>query len=219
MPSRNGSSCSPDQGHPRAGLELLIGPIRSTPSRPSSTRWKPCGARGLAARSWRRPHLSVQLHGLGYRDPELATYRPCWRGRYLQTIADKHRRHVITTPTPGRPANNRPQRTAAQCAPKRWHEFRIPTGPSPLPASHSRVGHRSAQEDIGTWDLRVNGEPCTFTGEVKHEQSAPSYPLYGFRVPPAAMNRGYNVIEVQSKSAGTITGWRSASADPLQFDP
>jgi len=75
------------------------------------------------------------------------------------------------------------------------------------------LGIEGAQEDIGTWDLRVNGELCAFTGEVKHEQSAPSYPLYGFRVPPAAMNRGYNVLEVQSKSAGTTRNAANAAAD------
>ena len=191
-----------------AGLELLIRPY-SQYSKPSIFNSLET-VRGAAASLLDRGADRIYLFNYMDSDtaiPELATY-PTLLGEVgsLQTIADKHRRHVITyadTWAPGEPVarNGLP----AQCVPKRWHEFRIPTGPKPASSQVTAVlGIEGAKEDIGAWDLRVNGEPCAFTGEVTAQQSKPSYPLYGFRVPPAAMNRGYNLIEVQPKSAGTI---------------
>jgi hypothetical protein len=126
----------------------------------------------------------------------------------LSTLAGKPRRHVLTysdTWAPGEPvaANGLP----AQAAEGRWHEFRLAVGPAPAStAAAVTLGVRDAmEEDLRGWGVRLNGELLTYSGLSKPAYTAPpDCPLHSWRVPAGVLQRGYNVVEVQTRSRGAI---------------
>ena len=190
-----------------AGLEVLIRPY---PALASPILNSLETVRGAASSLLDRGAERVYL--FNYMDSDtamedLSNYQSLLREvGSLGTLAGKARRHILTyadTWAPGEPEarNGLP----AACSPNRWQEFRLPAGPKPASGTiTAALGIEGAADAIGSWELRVNGERCTFAGEVKPARSKPPFPLYGFRVPFPAMNRGYNLIEVRAASGGVI---------------
>ena len=124
----------------------------------------------------------------------------------LKTLAGKERRHIITFSDTWAPGEPRAQILPARCAPGKWNAFRVPTGPGPASErATARLGIRGASEEqVKTWEVRVNGEPCAYAGSVKPRYSRPEEPLFEFAVPPGTMNRGYNLIELAPKTEAEV---------------
>ncbi len=87
--------------------------------------------------------------------------------------------------------------------------FRIHTGPKPLPEQHIQI-ELVIKDSDQPLDVRLNGAICPFTGLVDPEHitragvsGQPKRQAYEVSV--GTMNEGYNLIEVNSKEAVTIT--------------
>ena len=124
----------------------------------------------------------------------------------LDTLAGKTRRHVITYADTWAPGEPRPKALPQECAPGRWMEFRLPLGPKPASGSAAaRLGIRGpAEGEVSSWEVRVNGEPCSFAGAVSLASPRPEAPVFAFQIPLQALKAGYNVIEVAAKHTGRI---------------
>jgi hypothetical protein len=110
---------------------------------------------------------------------------------------------------PGEPSTHQ---LPARCAPKEWNAFRIATGPRPVSGrAVARLGIQGTA-DAKSWEVRVNGELCSFAGMVKPDHCRPDDPMFEFLVPPSAVNRGYNLIEVLPQAEGKIV-WVEMAMD------
>ena len=129
-----------------------------------------------------------------------------------ETLAGKPRRHMITyadTWAPGEPSTHQ---LPARCAPKEWNAFRVATGPRPVSGrAVVRLGIQGTA-DAKSWEVRVNGELCSFAGMVKPDHCRPDDPMFEFQVPASAMNRGYNLIEILPQAEGKIV-WVEMAMD------
>ncbi len=184
-----------------AGLEVLIRPYHDYPKPPLNSLET---ARGAASSLLDRGADRVYL--FNYMDSQTAmadleNYPRLLREvGEIETMAGKRRRHVLTysdTWAPGEPAA--PPMLPVQGAEGRWSSFRIPTGPKPAQA-FVLLGFAGA----ASCAVRLNGEPCAAVGERTMPVPAPAAPMQAFRIPAAAMNRGYNLIEVEWTSAGRL---------------
>lgn len=131
----------------------------------------------------------------------------------LTAMAGKPRRHVVTysdTFAPGEPVT--PPQLPVACTPGKLTEFRIPTGPKPARSAFVLLGIEGADAaSAAGWEVRLNGEPCAAAGT--RAMSAPSPgPMAAFGIPLAAMNRGYNLVEVVARSSAKLV-WVEISAD------
>lgn len=189
-----------------AGLELLVRPYPGYP-KPIFNSLET--VRGAAAAMLDRGASRIYL--FNYMDSQTAmadvrNYRRMLSEvGSLATLAGKPRRHILTyadTWAPGEPVarNGLP----AECAPNRWHAFRLATGPQPRGPVEAILGIQGDPAALGKWAVRVNGEPCAFAGPAGVAETRPDAPLYAWRVPPGLTSRGYNLIEVEASSAGTI---------------
>jgi hypothetical protein len=124
----------------------------------------------------------------------------------LDTLSGKPRRHMITYADTWAPGEPRPQQLPAPCVPKGWNAFRVPTGPRPASGrAVVRLGIQGAAEaEVKGWEVRVNGELCSFAGMVKPDHCRPDDPMFEFLAPPSAMNRGYNLIEILPQAEAKI---------------
>jgi hypothetical protein len=52
--------------------------------------------------------------------------------------------------------------------------------------------------------MRVNGTVCSLRGPLAGLRPGPPTGVFAFDVPPAAMNRGYNLIELRPGQSGRI---------------
>ena len=124
----------------------------------------------------------------------------------LDTLAGKARRHVLTYADTWAPGESRPKALPQECAPGRWMEFRLPLGPKPASGSAAaRLGIRGpAEGEVSSWEVRVNGELCAFTGAVSLASPRPEAPVFAFQIPLRTLNAGYNLMEVVAKQTGRI---------------
>ncbi len=124
----------------------------------------------------------------------------------LDTMDGKPRRHVLTYADTWAPGEPRATPLPANCRPDEWQGFRIHTGPKPVAGRvEARIGLEGAGEsEIGSWELRVNGELCSLRGPVTGVKPGPASGLFAFDVPLAAMNRGYNLIEIRPRHTGKV---------------
>ena len=124
----------------------------------------------------------------------------------LATMAGKPRRHVLTYPDTWAPGEARAIPLPAECRKDQWLAFRLPVGPKP------QTGRALAllaiegvePEQLRGWRVLVNGAPCASRGSVVLDKPCPPMPAFAFDVPAAALNRGYNVIEVQPQGQGRV---------------
>ena len=129
-----------------------------------------------------------------------------------ETLAGEQRRHIITYADTWAPGEPQTRQLPIQCVPMEWIAVRVPTGPPPAGGRvTARLGIQVAAE-ARTWEVRVNGEVCSFAGMVKPDHCRPDDPMYEFQVPPAMVNRGYNLIEVLPQSEGKIV-WVEMAID------
>ncbi|HMV83978.1 MAG TPA: hypothetical protein PLD20_09780 [Blastocatellia bacterium] len=118
-----------------------------------------------------------------------------------ETLAGKSRRHVLTFADTWAPGEPRAVPLPAQCTAGGWRAFRLATGPAPV-AGNVRVllGVEGISEaDLAQSEFRVNGETCEFKGAVELKAPQPEAPVFAYSIPPALLQRGYNVIEIAPK--------------------
>ena len=130
----------------------------------------------------------------------------------VATLAGKPRRHITTYADTWAPGEPHLQQLPVNCVPKEWNAFRVPTGPKPASgAAVARLGIPGGVDAKG-WEVRANGDLCQFSGMVKPEYCRPDDPMFEFRIPASAMNRGYNLIEVLPQAEGKIV-WVEVAID------
>ena len=167
-----------------AGLELNVRPNTDIPPITNSLET----VRGAAATLLDRGADRIYL--FNYMDsetamPDLENYPTLLREvGSPDTLAGKERRHIVTFADTWAPGEPPAQTLPAKCGPKRWNAFRVPTGPKPVTGrAVARLGIQGAAEaEVKTWEVRVNGELCTFVGPVKPKFSRPDDPMFEFLV-------------------------------------
>ncbi len=198
-----------------AGLEVLLRPY------PESNRFQTNSletVRGAALSLLQRGADRIYL--FNYMDSETTLDQGDEYPRLLREIGDpaamatQPRRHVLTfadTWAVGEPpAATLPTPVGAGG----WHAFRLPIGPRPSAGEAWVVlafGPAGGVGDAAT--VRVNGEPCGAAEPVNLAKPCPEEPAGRYRVPVAALRDGYNVVEIQAKSAVTVT-WAELVVHP-----
>jgi hypothetical protein len=198
-----------------AGLEVLVRPDYAFPPLLNSLET----VRGAAATLLDRG--ADRLYLFNYMDSDTAladleNYPTLLREvGSLKTLAGKERRHIITFSDTWAPGEPRARVLPAKCVPGEWTAFRVPTGPRPTSErTTARLGIRGTSEDqVKTWKVRVNGEPCPYAGLVKPKYSRPEDPMFQFAVPLRSMNRGYNLIELSPKAEAEVI-WVEVAISP-----
>jgi hypothetical protein len=128
------------------------------------------------------------------------------------TLAGKPRRHIITYADTWVPGEPQARQLPIQCVPKEWIAVHVPTGPPPTGTRVvARLGIQGAP-DARSWEVRVNGEVCSFAAMVKPDHCRPDDPMFEFLVLPALTHRGYNLIEVLPQAEGKIV-WVEMAID------
>ncbi|HUT75892.1 MAG TPA: hypothetical protein VM221_13785 [Armatimonadota bacterium] len=124
----------------------------------------------------------------------------------LQTLSGKPRRHVLTYADTWAPGEPRAIALPARCGPGASAAFRLPTGPQPEPGEVTAILGIEGEAVAGDegMEVRVNGEVCRAVGRVELPEPRMEVPTYGFVVPPAAMKRGHNLIEVTPRREVTF---------------
>jgi hypothetical protein len=122
------------------------------------------------------------------------------------TMAGKARRHAVTFADTWAPGEARAAALPIQCEPGRWQAVRVHTGPKPAAGRvEARIGLEGVTEaGVKTWEMRVNGTVCSLRGPLAGLRPGPPTGVFAFDVPPAAMNRGYNLIELRPGQSGRI---------------
>jgi hypothetical protein len=119
-----------------------------------------------------------------------------------ETLTGKSRRHVLTFADTWAPGEPRAISLPVECTAGKWRAFRLATGP--IPAAGTVVAHigieDASERMVKDSDFRVNGEACQPIGSVNLEKPKPDSPVFGFEVPRAVLNRGYNLLEISPKS-------------------
>jgi hypothetical protein len=130
----------------------------------------------------------------------------------LETLAGKARRHIVTYADTWAPGEPRAQMLPINCVANEWVAIRIPTG---RPAASGCAGARLAitgAAEARNWEVRVNGELCRFTAMVRPEHCRPDNPMLEFAIPPAAITRGYNLIELLPQAEAKLV-WAEVAMD------
>jgi hypothetical protein len=190
-----------------AGLEVLCRPSPGYSDYPMNSLQT---VRGMASSMLDRGADRVYL--FNYMDSQTAMadlenyptlLRECGS---LDTLEGKARRHVVTFADTWAPGEPHGDALPAAAAPGRWNAFRVHAGPPPVRGDTTvRLGIEGAVEnDAATWEVRLNGEVCRWIGAVAPQATWPTSPVYGFRPPASAVQRGYNLVEVAPKRAGRI---------------
>lgn len=196
-----------------AGLEVLLRPYPGRPGQENSLETARGAAASLLDRGADRIYLFNYMDdGAGGPPHYHALLREVGS---LEALAGKPRRHVLTYADTWAPGEPRAIPLPARCAANGWTAFRIHTGPKPQ--SGEVIAGLGIVDDAGiderTLQVRVNGTPCRFIGPCDLPQPKPEFKVYGFEVPLAAMNRGYNLIEVAAQKDITF-GWVEFSVRP-----
>jgi hypothetical protein len=193
-----------------AGLELHIRPFPASPLRQFNSLETVRGAAiSLLDRGADRIYLFNYMDSDTTIDGPADEYRQIVReAGSLEAMIDKDRRHIMTYADTW--ATGEPQAISlpAVCGKNRWQAFRVHTGPKPdsgqvIAALGIMEGGSVEAQDM---EVRVNGALCDFTGLIQLPKPAPDFPVYGFRVPSDAMQRGYNLIETMTRKEVKI-GW------------
>ncbi|HWQ53412.1 MAG TPA: hypothetical protein VN442_06990 [Bryobacteraceae bacterium] len=190
-----------------AGLEVLM---RGFPASKLFQKNSTETARGMAASVLDRGADRVYL--FNYMDSETAMEdlenypRLLREAGSLATMVGKPRRHPVTFADTWAPGEPRAAALPAQCEPERWVAFRIHSGPRPeTGGAQARIGIEGAGEaELKEWDVRVNGTPCPFAGVVNGLNPGPPAGMVAYQVPLAAINRGYNLVEIRPRHTGKI---------------
>jgi hypothetical protein len=190
-----------------AGLEVLV---RPHPGHPQYLMNSLETVRGAAAAMLQRGADRVYL--FNYMDGETAManveqdYGSLLRQvGALETLRGQRRRHVVTFSDTWAVGEPEAHALPAQLNAGQWRALRLPTGPAAAAAAVTvALGlQQGADADL---EIRLNGTPCAPDGPVAVAEPAPSFPLFGFRAPAAALHDGTNVIEIHARQPVTV-GW------------
>jgi len=184
-----------------AGLEVLLRPSPDWPQHQTNSIET---VRGAAASFLDRGADRVYL--FNYMDSQTAiddlhNYPALLREiGSLSTLAGKPRRHVLTFADTWAPGEPRAYPLPATIPAGGWQAFRIHTGPQPQSGEVRVCIGIEGDADPRMLLVMVNGNPCEYAGPQADDISKPrpDAPLHVFSVPLAVMQRGYNVIDVQS---------------------
>lgn len=183
-----------------AGLELLVRPYPDfRPLQTNSLETVRGAAASLLDRGVDRIYLFNYMDSQTAID-DLENYPRLLREvGSLSTLAGKVRRHIVTYADTWAPGEPRAYALPATCHAGKWHTVRLATGPKPESEPvRLRLGiRREAGETLRDGQVRVNGQPCSFQGEVSPPNPKPAQALSEFSVPGTAMNRGYNLVELR----------------------
>ena len=191
-----------------AGLELLLRPYPESTLRQTNSFET---VRGAALSLLQRGADRIYL--FNYMDSETTIDQGDDYPRILREIGDpaamaaQPRRHVLTFPDTW--AVGEPQATALPAALETggWHAFRVHIGPRPA-AGAAFVVMAFAPPNGATEAacvVRVNGEPCGGAESAALAKPCPAEPAWRCRVPLAALRDGYNAVEIQARTALTVT--------------
>jgi hypothetical protein len=196
------------------GIELLLRPSPDMGSIFNSIETDRGNAISMLDRGSERVYL-FNHHDGGWEDrPE--TFRTVMSELgSLETMINKPRRHVVTYQDLLAPGEPERQPLPTVCTPDVWKFFRLHIGPKPVSGEAMVVIGVMEPEsiDANAIELYVNAEKCEFAGPVQLQDPYPAFPTYGFTVPVANLNRGYNVIELTTSHSVKI-GWVELSIKP-----
>jgi hypothetical protein len=202
-----------------AGLEVLLRPYAAYPLYQTNSLET---VRGAAASFLDRGADRVYL--FNYMDSQTAiddlpNYPALLReAGDLATLAGKRRRHVITFADTWAPGEPRASALPVAMNKDQWQAFRVHIGPKPESGSATvafafNVEGPAVLRGNRISEVRVNGTPCEYAGTLEYDKPRPNAPLFGARVPLAALHRGYNVIELQVREPVTV-GWVEMVIEP-----
>jgi len=196
-----------------AGLEMLVRPHPGAAAQENSLETARGAAASMLDRGADRIYLFNYMDdGAGGPPHYHALLREIGS---LGTLAGKARRHVVTYADTWAPGEPRAYPLPARCSAGGWVALRLHTGPEPQSGQViAALGvEGGAVVGDGSLQVRVNGTPCQFTGTCELARPRPDSHIYGFAVPLAAVNRGYNLIEVSPQREITL-GWVEFSVRP-----
>ena len=126
----------------------------------------------------------------------------------LATLNGKRRRHIVTYADIRAPGEAAATALPADCAAGAEVAFRVHTGPCPTGVGGKVVlGLADAEPSAaGALTVRINGGLCGPAAPLELAKPRPQFPTVGFDVPEAALQRGYNLVEVHAVHDCRI-GW------------
>lgn len=195
-----------------AGLEVLARPYHDFKIQNNSIETVRAAAATLLDRGADRVYLFNYM-GIAGTSEGFDDYAGLLRETgSLETLAGKPRRHIITYADTWAPGEPRAQQLPIKCVPKEWAAIRVPTGPQPAAGRVvARLGIEDAI-DARSWEVRVNGDPCSFARMVTPDHCRPDGPMFEFLVSPPTLNRGYNLVEILPQAEGKIA-WVEIAMD------
>jgi len=189
-----------------AGLEILLRPYDAFPRMVTNSLET---ARGAAATFLDRGADRVYL--FNYFDSETAmddlTNYPVLLREVGEpaTLRGKARRHVLTFADTWAPGETPAWPLPAIVGAGQVKAFRLPIGPRPESGEAAVLLGVLAGDTAGL-EVRVNGTVCPPRGQRELPSPAPECPVHAFEIPPAALHRGDQVIEVTPVQEMTF-GW------------
>ncbi|MCX6624341.1 MAG: hypothetical protein NTY38_25420 [Acidobacteria bacterium] len=189
------------------GLEVLLRPYPASPLRQVNNLETVRGAAAaLIDRGVDRVYLFNYMDSDTTIDKREDYPRLLRQVGELKTMAGLPRRHVVTYPDTSAPGEPEAVALPAACRPGRWNAFRLDTGPVPRNQQmEARIAVEGATpQELAESAVRVNGAVCPWAGAREVAPPAPDSPLLAFTVPPDAVQRGHNLIEVSASRPGKI---------------
>jgi hypothetical protein len=190
-----------------AGLEVLLRPSPDWQAHPTNSIET---ARGAAASFLDRGADRIYL--FNYMDSQTAmddlhNYPALLREiGSLNTLAGKPRRHVLTFADTWAPGEPRAYPLPATIPAGGWHAFRIHIGPQPHGGEVRVCIGIAGEHDPRGLRVYVNGVLCDYAGPHADNFTSPrpDAPLHVFAVPLAALQHGYNVVDVQALEGAQV---------------
>ena len=178
-----------------AGLELNVRPYPGAASQVNTLETVRGAAASLLDRGADRLYLFNYMDCDTAMESQEEYHQVLREAGSLETMAGKVRRHVVTYPDVCAPGEARAAALAGTHPPRGLAEFRLATGPAPLPAHPPQVPRGGPPAD-GDLQVRVNGEACAAAGPME----APAGPTHAWIIPSGVLHRGYNVVEARNAS-------------------
>jgi len=189
-----------------AGLEILLRPYDAFPRMMTNSLET---ARGAAAsfldRGADRVYLFNYFDSVTAMD-DLYNYPALLREVGEEaTLRGKYRRHVLTFADTWAPGEPRACPLPVVVGAGQPVAFRLSTGPLPTSGA-TEVLLGALTGEIEGMEVRLNGDVCSPRGERTLQSPSPDGRVHAFGIPPAALRRGDNVIEVCPTDEVTV-GW------------
>jgi hypothetical protein len=195
-----------------AGLEVLVRPYPASALRQTnSIETVRAAALSLLQRGADRIYL------FNYMDSETTIDQNEDYPRLLREAGDpaKPRRHILTYADTWAVGEPQPAALPAAVEANHWHAFRLHIGPRPAAGRAWAVlafdPAGGAAGEAAT--IRVNGEACSAAEPAALAKPCPVEPAWRYRIPSAALQDGYNVIEILAAAPLTVN-WVELAINP-----